>query len=193
MMAACAPAPEAPPLTAQQQADAYADAMDAADPCTWTETTRDGIRIMRFVPPGDCLAMEPSEVMSGIWYDGFEEREFFPNATTAPARRVFSRQSAEAMSDSDFWLSRAEANRVTDDQPRLGTRAVLITFVGRRTKPYLYPNGRRGMPVIVVDRLLTWRVLGVIQDFIDCRDFPPRNESGPPCAPGTEGPRRAAP
>lgn len=136
------------------------------------------------------MAMEPSEVMSGVWYDGFEETGFVPNATTVPARRVFSRRNAGASPDNFFWLSRTEGNRVADDSARAVTRAVLITFVGRRAKPYRNRDGSPGTPVIVVDRLLTWHVLGVIQDFIDCRDFPRRHEGGLPCAPGTAEPGR---
>lgn len=187
--AACGPAPEPPALNAQQQADAESDAFHAADPCFWLETTRDGSRISRSMPPGDCMAMEPAAVMHGIWYDGFEERGFVPNATTAPTRRVFSRRRDDPEFDTSLWLDRAEAERAARNaRSGPGTRTVLITFVGRRAKPYRYRSGGRGDALIVVDRLLTWREIGAIEDFVDCRDYPQLIGHGPPCAPGTEPP-----
>ena len=188
-MAACEPAPEAPALNSQQRADAEGDAYYAADPCGWLERTPQGFRVAHFAPPGDCMAMEPAEVMHGIWYDGFEERGFVPNATTAPARRIIGGRSANAEFDTDFWLDRREADRVPRDaRSGTATRAILVTFVGRRAKPDRNRDGSPALPLIVVDRLLTWRELGTIETLIDCRAFPRAADSGMPCAPGTEPP-----
>lgn len=188
-MVACGPAREAPALNAQQRVDAEEKAYYAADPCGWLETTGRGFRVAHFAPPGDCMAMEPAEVMRGIWYDGFEERGFVRNATTAPAQRVIGGRSVNAEFDTNFWLDRREAERVPRDaRSGPGTRTVLVTFVGRRAKPYRNRDGSPALPLIVVDRLLTWRELGTIETLFDCRDFPQAIGQGMPCAPGTGPP-----
>lgn len=187
--AACAPAAEEPALNAQQRETAAAHAREDArvddDPCYGrVDDPRIGSRIMVSYPPGDCGETGPTEVISGIWYRGFEEMGFVENATTAPARRVFRLRDLRSRHYVELWIARTEGDRVVDDDPRMGTRAVLITFVGRKGR--VRPSGDYGatLQVVAVDRLLTARVIGVTEDYLDCRDFPQR-EHGTPCAPGT--------
>jgi len=136
----------------------------------------------------DCLPLLPQERMQGVWYSGFEESSFVPNATGAPARRIISRASVEAYMRTHVELEvpPAEIDRIAGDFRALpGTRAVLISFLGRRARPRRTADGTEAIPVIVVDRLLSARVLGgATETFIDCRDFP--DPQGMPCAPGTD-------
>lgn len=189
LAAGCAPAAEEPAPDARQleiaAAHAREDASIDSDPCFGrVEDPRSGARIMVSYPPGDCGEVGRAEVISGIWYRGFEEMRFAENATSAPARRVFRRRDFRAQHVVELWITRAEQERVADDDPRLGTRAILIRFVGRKSRAR--PSGDRGATyqTVAVDRLLTARTIEVIDDYIDCRDLPPR-EHGTPCAPGT--------
>jgi hypothetical protein len=157
-------------------------------PCIVEEGGVLGSRLRR-----DCLALGPQQRMRGIWYYGLEESNFVPNATRAPSRRVLSRASLAAWTEIYIEVPQAEVDRTLRDfRGRPGTRTVLIDFIGRRSRPYRYPAGTPGVPVVVVDRILSARVLGVIEDLTDCRDFPRQHSYDMPCAPGTEGADGAA-
>ena len=189
--AACAPAADAPAPSARQRemaaAHAYEHASIDADPCFGrVEDPRTGARIMVSYPPGDCGELGRTEMISGIWYRGFEEMRFAENATGAPARRVWRlRDFGGAQHMVELWITPAEMERVVDNDPRPGTRAILIRFVGRKGR--VRPSGVRGSTyrTVAVDRLLTARTIAVIEDFWDCRDFPDQEGRGAPCAPGT--------
>jgi hypothetical protein len=95
----------------------------------------------------------PSERLSGVWVTGFERSEFVPGGTGARASDVPEPQRA--------WLAFAPgvypdpAVRAELDQMRR-TGAVEILFEGRRARP-------PGM-VVVVDRIVSMRILGPAQD-----------------------------
>ena len=107
------------------------------------------------------MAMMPSEVMRGVWYDGFEEREFIPDVVSVPHLRVYTtRRDMEERNY--FYLDREEALRRMGIDSTVGIQAYAITFVGRRSRPYLNSDGTAGLPFIVVDALLTGRRLGEV-------------------------------
>ena len=175
-LAACAPGAEEPAPRGEAELD--------ADPCYGRmDNPLTGVRIMVSYAPGDCGALGPAEVIDGIWYRGFEEMDFVENATRAPGRRVFRQRDLHQARHIELWITRAEQAKVIDDDPRIGTRAILIRFVGRRGRP-VREHGTT-FQHMAVDRLLNARVIAVIEDFIDCREFAP-GEFGMPCAPGTE-------
>lgn len=168
-----------------QLARATARVRRSMDPCLIGKGAMEPPRPLR-----DCLPLQPQERMQGVWYSGFEETSFVADATGVPARRIITRASveAEARHYVELIVPPAEVDRIPGDFRSVpGTRAVLISFLGRRAPPERSADGRAMNQVIVVDRLLSVRVLGgATETFIDCRDFPRRDPHGLPCAPGTE-------
>jgi hypothetical protein len=139
--------------------------------------------IMIAYPPGDCDALEPAEVIQGMWYAGFEEDGFVEGAERVPPVRDVTMRSIAGPPDPTLLIDRREPAF----RPRgPGTRAVRVAFVGRRNAPYRGPDGREGWPFIVVDRLLWTEDLGEVITRWDCREFPRRLTGEGTCIPGTE-------
>jgi len=185
LVAGCGQPP--PPLNAVERAmrldREMARVRASMDPCLIGKGAREPPRPLR-----DCLPLQPQERMQGVWYSGFEETSFVADATRVPARRIITRAGieAEARHYVELIVPPAEVDRIPGDFRSVpGTRAVLISFLGRRAPPERSADGRAMNQVIVVDRLLSARLLGgEIETFIDCRDFP--DPQGMQCASGTE-------
>lgn len=134
----------------------------------------------------DCEEFLPAEVMRGVWFRGFEESGFIPNVDSVALHREMSAHSANPEFnifldiDDDKAYRRMGVNRCGGT-----TCAYAITFVGRRTRHAGAYYSGEGNHVVVVDALLSGRLLGRVTTRFDCRDFPPQG-SGMPCAPGTE-------
>src|SRR5438445_11363900 len=80
------------------------------------------------LPDEECYRFNAPQRMRGVWANGFEEGEFYPNLSTPPGD-----------ARSDLWLELLRATRVPKGQERLfhfdprKTTYILLDFVGRRT------------------------------------------------------------
>jgi hypothetical protein len=116
------------------------------------------------LPAGPCVApLAPGaeancdfgaqERMHGVWVRGFEQSNFLPGENAVPDMNYATRDH--------FWLTfadgveldpafRADFNKVP------GTAAAAVEFVGRRARA---PGAS---PVVIVDRIISMRVLGEV-------------------------------
>jgi hypothetical protein len=150
------------------------------DPCVIDEG--DAISSRRY---RDCLDLLPQERMRGIWYSGFEESGFVRGATSAPAVRVIGRDSRNPEFETFLELDEdAVWRRLGIPQDHMETHAIALDFLGRRSRHagayYASEHGH----VVVLDRLISARLLGPVESLIDCRAWPRVPESIR-CAPGT--------
>jgi hypothetical protein len=161
LVAACGkPAPR--PTEGQRYqaiADATSHLVGSVNPCV-IRVDNDHV-LMR--PMRNCLDLMPQERFQGVWYTGFEESGFVPNATTAPAVRLLNRETArEPMVMLD--MPREVSDRLWTAMPHAmrGTMAVRIAFFGRREK-----QPRFGEQIIIVDRVERMRILGRVRTLVD--------------------------
>jgi hypothetical protein len=151
----------------------------STDPCTIDEG--DGLRSRRY---RDCLDLLPQERMHGIWYFGFEESGFVANATSAPRVRVIGRHGNPEF-DTFLELDEDAVWRLLGGPlDHIQTRAIALDFIGRRSRRAgAYYTGE-GNHVVVVDRLISARMVGEVESLVDCRAFQ-RPPQGMRCAPGS--------
>jgi hypothetical protein len=91
--------------------------------------------------------------MSGVWVRGFEQSNFLPGETAVPDMNYAQRDH--------FWLIFADGVQPDPDfradfDKVQGTAAAAIEFVGRRSR------ARGASPVVIVDRIISMRVLGEV-------------------------------
>lgn len=137
--------------------DAYIHAADRERaarhqiPCVIEHVDKEG-RYLGSIPTDQCFKMLPAQRMRGVWIDAFEGSQFFPGRTTAPGGRG-GRPS--------IWLDTSRVKLPNGyAHGRRNGRAVLIDFIGRRTR-YRAPSGHMGMfdYEIIVDRVISAREL----------------------------------
>lgn len=156
-----------PPLNAVERelqlARATARVRRSMDPCLIDEG-----EVLRSRQYRDCLKLLPQERMRGVWYSGFEESGFVANATAAPAVRVIGPDSVNPEFETFLELDDAAVwRRVGAPQDHMETHAIALEFVGRRSKyPGAYYSGE-GNHVVVLDRLISARLLHPVRSRIE--------------------------
>ena len=146
------------------------------NPCLIDEG--DVLRSRRF---RDCVELLPQERMHGLWYAKFEGSEYLPNATSAPRVRVVDIMVTHPGFDIELD---GEAVWRMAGQPRepAAVQAVALDFLGRRSRYRgAYITGDDNY-LVVVDQLISARLLGEVDSFVDCRRLP-RVLEGLRCAP----------
>lgn len=174
MAGGCAePASEAvPAMNEQQRLDARLQAETRAraeaDPCLWRRI-RFGHEEWAHFGYRNCLDLLPARVMRGVWFMGFEESGFIPDVDSVPLHRVIGGNSENPEFDIVLDIDEVEALRRMGRSGCRGTCAYAIKFIGRRSRhPGNYYSGE-GNHVVVVDALLTGRLLGRVMTRIDMR------------------------
>ena len=111
----------------------------------------------------NCLKFKPAERMHGVWYYGFEESGFLPNATSVSLDRDVAH---DPMPEFNTLLDLDRDTAVRDFKiPAMGgcTQAIAVEFVGRKSigpepETIGFKNG-----VIVVDKVLSAHLLGNVR------------------------------
>jgi hypothetical protein len=182
LLVACGqPAPTTNAVAQELQlADRTAGVRSSMNPCIIDEGDNRRFRHYR-----DCVDLLPQERMQGVWYQGFDESGFVPNATTAPAGRIMGIHWVNPEFHT-FLEADREAEPHLPPPARFDsmTNAWLIDFVGRRAKhPGHYYAGQWGDDhnLVVLDRLISIRLLGPVVTRLDpagCNGHcpPPLNE-----------------
>lgn len=110
----------------------------------------------------NCLEFEPARPMRGVWYTGFEESGFISDVDSVPLVRDLNGPSPEF----DTFLeidTKAAMKQIGAPEIERCPRAVAVEFVGRRSaKPGPYYTGGDNH-VVVVDRLLSAKLLGRVR------------------------------
>jgi hypothetical protein len=104
--------------------------------------------------------------MRGVWYTGFEESLFIPGIDTVALHREIGRNTSNPEFDTWLDIDREEAlsrMRLTVD---FRSRAFAITFVGRRSLPHRNLDGSVATQIVIVDALLSGRLLGEVETCI---------------------------
>ena len=119
----------------------------------------------------ECTGMGPTQQMHGVWYTGFEESGFVPNVGSVPLVREISVHIHNPEFDTLLEIdANAALRRIGQPSTDPCTRAVAIEFIGRRSvKPGPYYASDDGHAV-VVDRLLSARLIGKVRDRVNGRD-----------------------
>lgn len=167
LAAACGTAREEPALNQHQKAVekmlAESKAQMEADPCM----RRRG-DVWEHAAPSKCLEFLPPQRMRGVWITGFEESGFIPGVEVVPLERRIGQDSANPEFDILLEIDHEAVMRQLGQPERVPhTRAVAIEFIGRRSRePGAYYTSE-GNHVIVVDRLLSARLLGRVWTRIE--------------------------
>lgn len=127
------------------------------DPCVIQEGHQLTMR-----PYRDCLQLLPGARMRGVWFTGFEESGFIADVDSVPPEREIG-PGANREFETFLEIDAAAAlRRIGQPAMTRCTRAVAIEFIGRRSRePGPYYAGLRDH-VVVVDRLLSARLLGTV-------------------------------
>jgi hypothetical protein len=119
--------------------------------------------VWHHVGEGNCVELLPPQRMRGVWIYDFEESSFIPNAVSIPRadNRVRFRVNLQVVPEDIARASRTQLNM-------RGARAFAIDIIGRRSKnsgPY-YIGGDEY--IVVVDRIISARYLGLAPepDFV---------------------------
>ena len=144
--------------TVREMMAAY-DASMAKDPCLRREGS--AWAQLRW---SQCLKFGRPQRMHGVWFWGFEESGFVPNVRRVRlVRNLFDKQG---MPEFTTYLEidlPAALRRIKVPQSHGCTQAIAIDFIGRRSvKRGAYYTGTNDA-VIVVDRVIGGRFLGVVK------------------------------
>ncbi|MBV9882588.1 MAG: hypothetical protein JO276_06225 [Sphingomonadaceae bacterium] len=166
--------PEPPPASNLEAAER---ARIDADPCARRESWH-GIESVAMRPFNECLDLLPAEVMHGVWFTGFEESGYVDGVDTVALRREIDSRSRNP--EFETWLDiddRAALSRLGLPRRSLRSRAIAIMFVGRRqrTPPQPDADGHAPLAVVVVDAVLSGRLLGYVTTRICVHDRPCRD------------------
>ena len=109
-----------------------------------------------------CVELGPLKRMKGVWFTGFEESGFIPNADSVSLVRTADSVGAEFRTALELDASPVMKRLGLPTQDRC-TRAVAIDFVGREAierGPYYTGNNDH---LVVVNRLIGARYLGRVR------------------------------